>query len=123
MRLGSAMPILANRSSCSGLVTTRRAWIWPFKQRSAAAVSTPSGAPPVPITAWTPVPITAALMPAERSPSEIRRIRARAVEDDDDEVFHVAVEPLGDGFQIVRHRCIQLHRSLARWAHNYFFHV
>ena len=44
----------------------------------AAAVITPSGAPPVPITACTPVPRTAAAMPAERSPSPIRRMRAPA---------------------------------------------
>ena len=72
----SVMPIARQRSSCSGLLTTRRAKISPFRQRIAAAVSTPSGAPPVPITACTPVPTTAAAMPADRSPSPIRRIRA-----------------------------------------------
>src|SRR5204863_8494246 len=66
-------------SDLSGLLTTSRARICPFKQRSAAAVNTPSGAPPVPITACTPVPITAAEIPAERSPSPISRIRAPAV--------------------------------------------
>ena len=44
----------------------------------AAAVMTPSGAPPDPMTACTPVPITAAAMPAERSPSPISRMRAPA---------------------------------------------
>ena len=44
----------------------------------AAAVRTPSGAPPVPMTACTPVPDTAAEMPAERSPSPMSRIRASA---------------------------------------------
>src|SRR5206468_3375052 len=44
----------------------------------AAAVMTPSGAPPDPITACTPVPITAAAIPAERSPSPINFIRAPA---------------------------------------------
>jgi len=42
----------------------------------AAAVRTPSGAPPVPITAWTPDPTTAAAMPADKSPSPISRMRA-----------------------------------------------
>ena len=35
------------------------------------------GCPPMPISAWIFVPATAAEMPAERSPSEIRRIRAQ----------------------------------------------
>ena len=70
------MPIARQRSSSSGLVTTSRAKISPFRQRIAAAVSTPSGAPPIPITAWTPLPATAAAMPADRSPSPIRRMRA-----------------------------------------------
>ena len=80
----------------------------------AAAVSTPSGAPPVPITAWTPVPTTAAAMPAERSPSPIRRMRAPVlrmsaiscswrgpVEHDHDEVVDLAVERLGDRLQVL----------------------
>ena len=71
----------------------------PFRQRSAAAASTPSGAPPMPMTACTLVPRTAAEMPAERSPSLISLMRAPAlrmssmsfswrgaIEDDDDEV-------------------------------------
>src|SRR5216684_807001 len=57
---------------------TRRPRICPFRHRKAAAVSTPSGAPPVPITACTPVPITAAEIPADKSPSPINRIRAPA---------------------------------------------
>ena len=76
MRLKSVMPIARQRASCSGVSTTRRAKISPPRQRIAAAVSTPSGAPPMPITAWTPLPITAAVMPADRSPSPIRRMRA-----------------------------------------------
>ena len=51
------------------------------RQRIAAAVSTPSGAPPMPITACTPIPPTAAAMPADRSPSGISRMRAPAVAD------------------------------------------
>src|SRR5438093_1058280 len=35
-------------------------WISPFRHLMAAAVRTPSGAPPVPMTACTPVPTTAA---------------------------------------------------------------
>ena len=46
----------------------------------AAAVRTPSGAPPMPITACTPDPTTAAAMPAERSPSPINRMRAPVAE-------------------------------------------
>src|SRR6266566_3406055 len=78
MRFGSFTPIFPSRSASSGLLITSRARICPFKQRSAAAVSTPSGAPPVPITACTPAPTTAAEIPAERSPSPISRIRAPA---------------------------------------------
>ena len=55
------------------------AMLQPARQRIAAAVSTPSGAPPVPITACTPLPTTAAAIPAERSPSPIRRMRAPVV--------------------------------------------
>ena len=39
---------------------------------------TPSGAPPMPITAWTPVPDTAQLIAADRSPSPMSLIRAPA---------------------------------------------
>ena len=55
------------RASSSGVFTTRRATISPERQRSAAAVRTPSGAPPDPITACTPVPATLAPIPAERA--------------------------------------------------------
>ena len=37
---------------------------------------TPSGAPPIPITAWMPVPWTAQLIAADTSPSLISLIRA-----------------------------------------------
>ena len=51
----------------------RRPSMCPFRRRIAAAVVAPSGAPPEPMTACTPVPITAAAStPAERSPSPIR---------------------------------------------------
>src|SRR5205807_1253325 len=43
----------------------------PLRQRSAAAVSTPSGAPPIPMTTWTLVRRTAAVIPADRSPALI----------------------------------------------------
>src|SRR5205823_4630887 len=79
MRFKSVMPIFRMRSSCPGLVGTRRASMPPFRQRSAAAASTPSGAPPIPITAWTLVRRTAAEMPAERSPSPISLMRAPAL--------------------------------------------
>src|SRR2546428_328648 len=79
MRFKSVMPIFRMRSSCPGLVGTRRASMPPLRQRSAAAASTPSGAPPIPITAWTLVRRTAAEMPAERSPSPISLMRAPAL--------------------------------------------
>src|SRR2546430_220380 len=79
MRFGSFTPIFPSRSPSSGLLITSRARICPLRQRSAAAVSTPSGAPPVPITACTPVPTTDTEIPAERSPSPISRMRAPAV--------------------------------------------
>ena len=43
---------------------------------SAAAARTPSGAPPMPRTAWTPVPWTAQAIAAERSPSVMSLMRA-----------------------------------------------
>src|SRR5215204_3956426 len=57
-------------------INSKRAWISPFKHFIAAAVMTPSGAPPIPINACMFVPATAAEIPAERSPSEIKRILA-----------------------------------------------
>ena len=89
------IPIARHRSSCSGLVTTSRAKISPLRQRIAAAVSTPSGAPPVPITAWTPEPTTAAVMPAERSPSPINRMRAPVARMSRDQLF--VTRPVEDG--------------------------
>ena len=99
------IPIARQRSSCSGVLTTRRAKISPFRQRIAAAVSTPSGAPPVPMTAWTPLPTTAAAMPgrevAVADQPDARAGRAdlldellvsRPIEDDDDEILDVALE-------------------------------
>ena len=64
------MPIRRMRSASAGRVITSRPWISPFRQRIAAAVSTPSGAPPIPITAWTPVPGTAT---RDRRPRDRRR--------------------------------------------------
>ena len=45
---GSLMPIFSVRSRNSSLSITSRVCIWPPMQRSAAAASTPSGAPPMP---------------------------------------------------------------------------
>jgi hypothetical protein len=65
----------------------------------AVAVMTPFRAPPVPVTACTPLPRTAALMPAERSPFEIidpgagradirdETVLTGSVEDHDDQVL------------------------------------
>src|SRR3954465_11508677 len=72
--LKSVMPIARQRSSCSGLLTTSRAKISPFRHRIAAAVRTPSGAPPVPITACTPDPTTAAARPAPRGAAPRRQV-------------------------------------------------
>ena len=68
----------------------------------------------MPITAWTPVPRTAAEMPALRSPSPIRRMRAPvarissmsflvavAFENHDNEVFLVAIEAPRDGADVI----------------------
>lgn len=54
------------------------AWIFPPRQRSAAAAMTPSGEPPTPINTSTPEPGIAQAMAAATSPSEIMRIRAPA---------------------------------------------
>ena len=47
----------------------------------------------------------------------------RPVQHDHDEIFDVAVQPLGNRFQVVSHRCIQIHRAFARRPHHQFFHV
>src|SRR5437867_2970731 len=72
------MPMRRIRSSWPGLVGTSRARMPPLRQRSAAAVSTPSGAPPIPMTTWTLVRRTAAVIPADRPPSRISLMRAPA---------------------------------------------
>jgi len=51
MRFRSVMPMALQRASSSGVRITRRPKTSPFRQRIAAAVRTPSGAPPIPITA------------------------------------------------------------------------
>ena len=48
---------------------------------------------------------------------------ARAVENDDDEVFHFAVEALGDGAKIVGDGRVQIHGAFARRADDDFLHV
>ena len=91
----------------------------------AAAVSTPSGAPPVPITACTPLPATAAAMPADRSPSPMRRMRApvarisrdqllvpRPIQHDDRELVNLAAERPCDGAQVLAHRRVEIHEML-----------
>ena len=75
---------------------------------------TPSGAPPMPITAWTPVPETAHEIAADRSPSQMSLIRApaaadlvdqrvvaRPLEDDDGDVADPAAERLGDPVDVL----------------------
>ena len=74
----------------------------------------PPGAPPMPITAWTPVPATATEIAAVTSPSSMSLMRApacrssrdelgvaRAVEHDDGQVAHIAVEAVGDDLQVL----------------------
>src|SRR5258708_20429920 len=48
---------------------------------------------------------------------------ARTVEDDDDQILNVAVEPLGDGFEIVGDGGIEVDRTLAGRTNYNFFHV
>ena len=106
-RLKSVMPIARQRSSCSGLLTTSRAKISPFRQRMAAAVSTPSGAPPVPITACTPraddggrdagrqiAVADQADAGAGRADVGDELLVARPIEHDDDQILDVAAETL-----------------------------
>src|SRR5260221_5656353 len=48
---------------------------------------------------------------------------ARTVEDDDDQILNVAVEPLGDGFEIVGDGGIEVYRTLAGRINYNYFHV
>jgi len=48
---------------------------------------------------------------------------ARAIENDDDEVFDVAVETFGDGFEIVGNRGVKIDSAFAGRADDDFFHV
>src|SRR6266404_1504290 len=48
---------------------------------------------------------------------------ARTVEDDDDQILNVAVEPLGDGFEIIGDGGIEVDRTLAGRTNYNFFHV
>ena len=102
----------------------------------AAAVSTPSGAPPMPITACTPVPATAAAMPADRSPSPISRMRApgrpdigdqlfvaRAVEHHHGELVHLAAEAARDRAQVLAHRGIEIDQMLRARPDDELLHV
>src|ERR1700691_2520420 len=99
------MPIAAVRSKCSGFATTNRAKICPFKQRKAAAVSTPSGAPPVPITACTDVPRTGFAYVRDQL------LVAWAVQHYDHQILHVSVVAAGDRAQVVFHRGVQIDRA------------
>ena len=111
------MPIFRMRSASAGRVITSRPWISPFRQRIAAAVSTPSGAPPVPITAWTPVPddgdrdagrqVAVADQPdpgAGLADLGDQLLVARPVEHDHHQVVDVAVERPRHRLQVVRDR-------------------
>src|ERR1700719_2467989 len=48
---------------------------------------------------------------------------ARTVEDDDDQILDVAIEPLGDGLEIVGDGGIEIDRALAGRTNYNFFHV
>src|SRR6267154_4869392 len=48
---------------------------------------------------------------------------ARPVENNDDQILDVAIEPLGDRLEIVGDRSIEFDRTFTRRAHNDFFHV
>ena len=102
----------------------------------AAAVSTPSGAPPMPKTAWTPVPRIAAEMPAERSPSPISRMRAPAarmscdqlgvalpVEHHDRQLVDVAAEGIGDVAEVLGHRGVDVDPPARRRPDHDLVHV
>ncbi len=111
----------------TALVSTSLAWISPFRQRMAAAVRTPSGAPPVPITAWTPVPDhrgrdagREVAVPDEPDPrprlADVgdQPLVARSVEDDDHQVVDLAVEAAGDRLEVVLHRGVDVDLPLGR---------
>ena len=130
------MPMDLARASFSGVSMIRRPKISPPRQRMAAAASTPSGAPPLPMTAWTPLPTTAAPMAAVRSPSPISRMRAPAarmsaisgscrlaIEHDHDQVLDLAVEAPGDLLEVVFHRGVETHRVLRLGADHQLLHV
>src|SRR5258708_6225841 len=78
MRDSSSIPIFFARARSSGLRNFSRPRISPPRHLSAAAASTPSGAPPVPMTAWTAVPDTATDIAAIKSPSSMSLMRAPA---------------------------------------------
>ncbi len=130
------MPIARQRASCSGELTTSRAKISPFRQRMAAAVSTPSGAPPVPITAWTPLPthggrdagreVAVADQPdarAGRADIVDQLLVPRPIEHDDDQVLDVALEAAGDRAQVVGYRRVQADGVLGARPHDQLLHV
>ena len=100
---------------------TRRAKISPLRHRIAAAVSTPSGAPPVPITAWTPLPDDrrgdAGRQVAVADETDARAggadvadqlLVARPIEHHDDELVDLAAERPGDGAQVLAHRRVEV---------------
>ena len=47
----------------------------------------------------------------------------RAVEHHDDQIVHAALQPPGDGFQVVLHRRVQIDRAFRRRADDDLFHV
>src|SRR4026207_137341 len=104
------MPIARQRASCSGVVTIRRPKISPFRHRMAAAVSTPSGAPPIPITARTPLPATAPPCAGARRANLCDQLLVtRTIEHDDDEIFDVSIQGTGDRAQVLGGARIEAH--------------
>ena len=102
----------------------------------AAAVSTPSGAPPVPITACTPVPTTRGrdagrqIAVADEPDAGAGRadvgdelLVARPIEHDDDQILDLAAEALRDRVQVVGDRRVEVHRVLRARPDDELFHV
>ena len=75
---GRRNPSLRRALASSSLRGLRRPMKPPPRHFIAAAASTPSGAPPVPIATWMPVDSIAVAMQASTSPSEISLMRAPA---------------------------------------------
>ena len=108
----------------------------PPKHLIAAAASTPSGAPPVPIATWMPVVSIAVAMHASTSPSEMSRMRApaartssnqfrvaRPVENHHADVVDRLLERVGDRFEVIAHRRVDVHVRRGLGTDREFLHI